>query len=520
MSVRGDDTDVEDEDRIQAAEVELYATVNKQRVSSPEHSATTEEVGADIIPQIHLLAGAGHYAEMIEMLEKDSSMANLTDDIGCTPLMYSIQYGQLGCSQYLLGKGANPLAKTVDGATSLHFAAHTCSHKEVQLLLSTGIGLKAVDRDGRSPLHWAMKNSNAVVVDLLLSVADEEDINAKDNSRMTPIMWAAHYGQIGHIMKLRQRGALLECIDMDGMTALLWAAKAKSLQGVQALITYRNSFARESNGKSVIHFAAEYGNVKMIKTVLDLRPQAVHDIDNFGRTALHWAAVCKHEKTVKTLLKSGSATHREDVKNNTALDYARLSSFEEGAVTISKYMKKQSRETARLGPAITSTSYFSFNPQKDQDAALQSLSSEAIDILRMLATGTAMSKYANDGKGQLQSRFFWLDCLSGELCWGKSPEAIVKQTTHISSERIVKIVGGASETVESRSDYEKNGKHFYNFQIICEHRTLSLVAPSELVYKLWVEGITSLKEFQSDVLESTDASAPLNIQHLQGFASL
>lgn len=68
-----------------------------------------------------------------------------------------------------------------------------------------------------------------------------------------------------------------------------WAARSLSVRCVKVLLDYQTSFVQDHAGKSVIHFAAEAGSVKIVQKIVGVRPQSVHDIDNAGRTPLHWA---------------------------------------------------------------------------------------------------------------------------------------------------------------------------------------------------------------------------------------
>ena len=54
--------------------------------------------------------------------------------------------------------------------------------------------------------------------------------------------------------------------------------------------------------------------------------------------------------------------------------------------------------------------------------------------------------------------------------------------------------------VQERRDYDPSGKHKWGFTLKCKYRDLDVIAPSELVYKIWVEGLRCLREYATTVV--------------------
>lgn len=111
-----------------------------------------------------------------------------------------------------------------------------------------------------------------------------------------------------------------------------WSVRSGKAKCLKRLLTYQNSFCMDNQGRSVVHHAAEVGAKKAIKCILSLRPQAVHDVDDNGRTPLHWAAVCRHPYAILSLVKHGAFVGRKDVHEKDALQYVKEHGFDEGYV--------------------------------------------------------------------------------------------------------------------------------------------------------------------------------------------
>lgn len=461
-----------------------------------------------------MLAYAAHgLTEKIEAGMNAGDNVNCYDQFGRTPLMYSLQYGQLDCARWIIMHGGNVDQQTADGATALHYAAHASTYAEVKILIGAGAKLCA-DVDQRSPLHWAMHNPCPRVLNLLLSKATEVDINLIDTTQMSAVMWAAYYGYAHHIRKLRSVGALFDLQDENGLTALHWSTQAAHIEPLKLLLSYKSSFVEDNNGKSVILFAAERGKAKHVKAIVSVRPQAVHDVDHAGRTALHWAAACRQPDAIRQLLKSGSHSKRVDVDGKNALDYARQFGFEECAAIISLHESTVVERKPRHGPFMSSTTVRTLDETYGAEN-VKELTFEAREILKILANGTYLFKFCKGGKGALQKRYFWTDCFTGEVCWVKNATDTIKDSDQARSGYLLEVLPDVSEDVRSRVDYDPKVKHKWGFTLVCENRNVDIVAPSEAVYRIWVDGLDLLKQCASVVFGANSTEAALRLTHLK-----
>ncbi|KAI0300740.1 ankyrin repeat-containing domain protein [Russula brevipes] len=84
----------------------------------------------------------------------------------------------------------------------------------VQLLLSHGADINAVDRQGRSPLHKALRSRNIDVVKLLLTSG--ADVNARDRPDLTPLFTVLESGDFDMAQLLLSHGADINALMIRG----------------------------------------------------------------------------------------------------------------------------------------------------------------------------------------------------------------------------------------------------------------------------------------------------------------
>ena len=91
----------------------------------------------------------------VEQMLKDGQEVDPRDESTRTPLHIACQYASsFQCMGLLLEHGADPSAKTDEGATPLHYAAQSGSIESVELLLSYSNDVNTVDKQGRIPEQW------------------------------------------------------------------------------------------------------------------------------------------------------------------------------------------------------------------------------------------------------------------------------------------------------------------------------------------------------------------------------
>ena len=131
--------------------------------------------------------------------------------------------------------------------TDLFELVTTGTPQDVQAVIREGADVNAQDDSGMTPLMYAAEyNSDPDVITVLLTAG--ADVNVADNYGLTPLMWAAEYNQNPEtITTLLRAGADLKAQDKGGFTALMIAA-SRSLHP-EIIITLLNAGA-DANAKN------------------------------------------------------------------------------------------------------------------------------------------------------------------------------------------------------------------------------------------------------------------------------
>lgn len=263
-------------------------------------------------------AAAGHDIKKVSGLLAKGASLKYRDmrkvPHGATPLHQAALWSTPAMLKLLLRKKADIKAKVADGSTPLHYATLSGNFQKVKLLLGAGANVTASDKHRKTALHYAASLRYARIVDALLGAGAMQD--AADNRGKTPLHCVIRYNFSEITKQLSDSG-----IDIARMYEYdipqIW--QAATLEVVKILL---NSGARvAANTKCVRkrHFAAAVGEgagpLADAGAILTAR-------DNQGKTVLHYAAENSCAEIVRFLLDAGASATIRDNRMATPLHYA------------------------------------------------------------------------------------------------------------------------------------------------------------------------------------------------------
>ena len=216
---------------------------------------------------------------------------------GLKPWMETALFGTTAELKAQLDAGLDPNSKTPEGTTLLMMAAHDA--EKVKLLIERGADVRAKAKSGYTALMVATTYfGTSQSVSLLLEHGAEARPGAGVMFEASPLILAAMAGDRDSIALLLAKGA-----DPNRRMDFLGMFPTSPL------------FAVVTGGEPAIIQALIQGGAD------------IHERDNDGMTALHWAVVAHHPEALKALLAAGADVNAVDHFGYTPLLYAATIDF-------------------------------------------------------------------------------------------------------------------------------------------------------------------------------------------------
>ncbi|MCK4817176.1 ankyrin repeat domain-containing protein, partial [bacterium] len=209
---------------------------------------------------------------------------------------------------FLLQRGANVNAKSIQGWTPLTVASQNGHWKIVKILLDQGAAVNVQDNRGYSPLMNAAHNGHAAIAELLLEWGVEVDLKNKNNGG-TALYFAAQQGNLDSVELLLKNGAGVNLQSYDKGTALHVAAQLGHNNVVKLLLENGASLnARNGEGMTALMLAVYYNHKDIVQFLLS-KGADINIKDEGGRIALDDAKELGY-KDIENLLNSFKTDNR------------------------------------------------------------------------------------------------------------------------------------------------------------------------------------------------------------------
>ncbi|XP_073456490.1 inversin [Aquarana catesbeiana] len=286
--------------------------------------------GSSLASPIHAAAVTGDKASLLRLIGSNSDLIDQEDQLGRSPLMYSVLGDRRACAEALLRCGAQVNRSDRSGRTALHLAAQTGNHRLLKLLLSRRADCTHRDLRDITALHLSTRHKDTHCLALLLKHTPPGQVDAQDQRKQTALHWSAYYNRPRHVRLLVRHGSNIGIPDLEGKIPLHWAAGHKDPEAALTVRCLLEAAPTESllnwqdyEGRTPLHLAVGDGNQEVVRLLTSYRGCNVTPYDNLFRTPLHWAALLGHTPIANLLLeRNRSPNIPSDSQGATPLHYA------------------------------------------------------------------------------------------------------------------------------------------------------------------------------------------------------
>jgi ankyrin repeat protein len=316
------------------------------------------------------------------MQEDVESLANFIDEVdvnkidvvGMTALHWGALYGKDKSVAFLLKNNAKCDIPDQDGIRAYDWAKHQGHHNSAQMIL---LKMQA-DQMGWHIVNWLAKEGQYKILSWFI---DEQNLNIvdKDFGRQA-LHWAVYNAKISNDrntlkLLLDYKNIYLDLKDAaDGRTALIMGAYFEDLESVRLLINAKADLnVQDVNGDSALMWAAKKQNVALTKLLIAGGAElSLKNSDNLDALALarshpqitEIVSYClEHDEVIKkfiSILLEIKNHHPSALEHwNTSIEHAEFLQLPEVA---KKYLTKAYLRLLK-GPSLYSTNIFDKNKQ-------------------------------------------------------------------------------------------------------------------------------------------------------------
>jgi ankyrin repeat protein len=204
----------------------------------------------------------------------------------------------------------------------LHHAARRGRVEIMTMLLDAGADINAVDKDRNTACHVAIWNDQFDALKLLVERGANLSVVDSDSNGRSLLSIVAQYGKDERFaVLLLDAGAPLDRLSNDLL--LMSMLLVNSVAVFNRLLARGVNFTtmRDERGATLCHYVARNvtseNDFRFLVNVWGY--DAVHAVEDNGRTPLHWAASFGNDSAVRVLVECGAEIDRQDNDGRTAL---------------------------------------------------------------------------------------------------------------------------------------------------------------------------------------------------------
>jgi ankyrin repeat protein len=276
-----------------------------------------------------------HYAvicgrtKVVNSLLKYGAYIGAKDTSRCTPLHYAFKNKHYELAELLIEHGVDVnLSVNERGDTALHSAVRNSNLRIVELIMAKGADVAVRNDDGQTALDIAMDRGRRKIVSLL----------AKNRSAAASIHLAAFIGDQSRVQDLIESGTDINAQDQSGMTPLLRAISGRQVQLAKLLVENGADISVGNRwGQAPLIYALWNRDPGMVQWLLEKGADTnTKDNTPFGYTSLHWSVRMGNKELIELVLGAGADVNLKGSDGKTALQLAR----EKGETEIVELLRK------------------------------------------------------------------------------------------------------------------------------------------------------------------------------------
>jgi ankyrin repeat protein len=244
-------------------------------------------VGSSVPDQRHLsliqASAGGNEQKVRQIIEETAWHSQMDRDALRQSLQRVAARGNFALAKFLVEKGADVNIRRENEISALFKACEGGHERLAQLLLDNDAKTEVRDRDGRTALYKPAMRGHVGICRLLLDSKADPDSQDKEGRTVLVHLAAEKPGRWRKDMiELLLRYADIEAKDDTRRTALIWAAATGKLELVDLLLSGEkkaDTSASNNRGRTALMFASENNHAEVVQKLLaaGADPRAVSD---------------------------------------------------------------------------------------------------------------------------------------------------------------------------------------------------------------------------------------------------